>query len=274
MRVPEHPESDCSSDRNVEESALTLNILERYRAVLRASRDKPPKLRFGRRTVAVSTIAQQFYCEKAVQFSFEHPLPPSRNMQDGTAGHEVVAALGVPMTHEQAVQQAIIERAVPLCVYEFRIGWEHDGVTVLGFVDEAWFRGGRVELVAERKFSNRPGIYLPYRIQAALYCLGLSEMGFSAEAAMYRISVLQRGCHACAELAAGDCPILTGKTEGTIRCEGRGISEVFHFDREQTVRNLDWALEFWRNEREAEPAASPGRCRACRYKNVCEAAQL
>jgi hypothetical protein len=266
--MSEQPLSDCDP----RPEALSASILDRYRAVVRASREKAGDLRFGRRTVAISTIAQQFYCEKAVQFGCERPLPPTRSMIDGTAGHEVVASLGVPMTHEEAVAQAVIEREAPLCIYEFRIGWEHEGVTVTGLVDEAWFRGGAIELVAERKFSGNPGIHRPYMVQAALYCLGLGAMGFSTRNTRYRISVFERGCHECPELASGDCPVLAGRSSTAAECAGAGHSELFSFDREQTTRDLDWALQFWRNEREAEPTTSPGRCRACRYRTVCDAA--
>ncbi len=90
MSTSERPA--CSP--NDEVSTLSLGILERYRTIIRASREKPADLRFGRRTVPVSAIAQQFYCEKAVQFSYERPLPPTQSMKDGSTGHEVVAALG------------------------------------------------------------------------------------------------------------------------------------------------------------------------------------
>lgn len=269
METPEQP----APDRDSRSRALSTDILNRYRSAVRASREKPADLRFGRRTVAISTIAQQFYCEKAVQFGCERPLPPTQSMKDGSAGHDVVAALGVPMTHGEAVLQAVIQREAPLCIYEFRIAWEHDGVSVTGLVDEAWFRGGDVELVAERKFSGRPGIYHSYRVQAGLYCLGLGEMGFGTADALYRVSVFQRGCHECESLASGDCPVLIGESSHAAGCQGAGVSEVFPFDREETTRDLDWALQFWRNGREAEATTSPGRCRVCRYRAVCDSAR-
>ena len=260
---------DATSDPQTE-GVLAQQILERYREAIRASRENEPVLRYGRRTLAVSTLAQQFYCEKAVQFSIERPFAPTAEMQSGTAGHEAVAALGVPMTPEEAVAAAVVERVRPLCVYEFRIGWRHSGVTITGFVDEAWFSGGSVALVAERKFSGSLGIYTPYHVQAGLYCLGLGEMGFGTDSTHYRVSVFKRECHRCERLAAGDCLLLSGEA-GQQECpQGAGISQVFPFEREQTVRNLDWAMEFWTGEREAEPTTSPGRCRSCRYRRVCD----
>jgi len=255
------------------ESVLAGDILCRYRQVYRESRESDSLLRYGRRTVAVSTIAQQFYCEKAVQFSIEQPRAPTSEMLSGIAGHEAVAALGVAMTAEQAVVEAVAAREKALCIYEFRIGWRHSGVTVLGFVDEAWFRGGSVDLVAERKFSGSLTIHTPYHIQAALYCLGLGEMGFDTEHSRYRISVFKRECHDCSLLKSGACRGTSAEAESFTCEQGACVSEVFPFHRESTSSSLDWALEFWTGEREAEPTTHPARCRSCRFRRACEACQ-
>ena len=250
---------------------LAGEILSLYKEVYRTSREGEPLLRYGRRSVPVSTIAQQFYCEKAVQYSIEKPRPPTSAMLSGSAGHEAVSALGVTMTPDEAVAEAVAARERPLCVYEFRIGWRHNGVTILGFVDEAWFQGGAVRLVAERKFSGSPAIHTPYHVQASLYCLGLSEMGFNTDQCRSRISVFQRECHNCDDLRNGACP---GTAEEAQRyaCErGARTSEEFAFDRESTLVNLNWALGFWTWEREAEPTTHVARCRACRYRHVCDA---
>jgi hypothetical protein len=252
-------------------SGVAGEILDRYRQVYRASREGEPLLRYGRRTVPVSTIAQQFYCEKAVQLSIERPRAPTGEMLAGTAGHEAVATLGVTMSPEQAVAEAVAARERPLCIYEFRIGWQHCGVTVLGFVDEAWFRGGHVDLVAERKFSGSLAIYKPYHVQAALYCLGLGEMGFSTEHCEYRISVFKRDCHTCDSLKAGDCPGSAMNADNYACESGACISQSFPFDRESAMTDLNWALEFWTMEREAEPTTVASRCRYCRYRLFCDA---
>ena len=252
------------------EHVLAQDILSRYREVLRVSRERESLLRFGRRTIAVSSIAQQFYCEMALHLSILRPKRPTTEMQSGTAGHEAVAALGVPMTHEESIEQAIVERERPLCIYEFRIGWEHNGVPILGFVDEAWFQEGRVEMVAERKFSRSLGIYEPYHVQAGLYCLGLGEMGFDTSHAQYCVTVFQRECHDCAMLGSGDCPLQNGGTP-SYQCErGAGISACYPFDSEKTVSNLEWALEYWTYDREPLATPSPRKCKSCRWKAHCD----
>lgn len=245
-------------------------ILARYRQVYRASREGEPLLRYGRRTVPVSTIAQQFYCEKAVQYSIERPQAPTREMLCGIAGHEAVSSQGAALSPEQAVVEAVAAREKPVCLYEFRIGWRHAGVTVLGFVDEAWFQQGDVMLVAERKFSGGLSINRPYHVQAGLYCLGLGEMGFGTERCRYRISVFKRECHDCVLLPSGVCPAAVAA--GEYACDRGGcVTQEFDFDRDAVLRDLNWALGFWTWEREAEPTEHTSRCRYCRYRHVCDA---
>lgn len=252
-------------------AALAGRILTRYREVYRASRDADSSLRYGRRTIAVSTIAQQFYCEKAVQFSFERPLAPTQSMRDGVTGHEAVAALGVSMTQQEAIEAAVVSRAEPVCVYEFRIGWRHaSGITILGFVDEAWFRDGHVDIVAERKFSNSPAIHTPYHVQAGLYCLGLGEMGFNTDHSSYRITVFARQCHDCALLASGECPTVAATADNHMCDTGTSATRTFPFDRNGVSRDLEWALEWWRGQREAQATRHTSRCRACRYRQICD----
>jgi hypothetical protein len=258
-------------EESPETATLARDILSRYREVYRASREEEPWLRYGRRTVAVSTIAQQFYCEKAVQYSIERPQAPTREMLSGLAGHEAASAQGVVMTPEQAVTEALTTGLRPLCVYEFRIGWKHNGVTVLGFIDEAWFREGAVELVAERKFSGSTAIHTPYHVQAGLYCLGLGEMGFEASRCRYRISVFSRECHRCRLLGEGTCPGTAYEGQSYSCADGTCLTREFPFDREVTEQQLEWALAYWTGDREAEATSNPSRCRACRYRHVCDA---
>lgn len=101
------------------------------------------------------------------------------------AGHEAASTIGIPVSKEEAIKEAVLERGETIFYCEFNIAWVHKGIPIRGRVDEAWFRGGRVELVAERKFSNNLSVYSPYHVQAQLYCLGLGEMGFYTSSTSY-----------------------------------------------------------------------------------------
>ncbi|MFC2026620.1 hypothetical protein ACFLUX_01440 [Chloroflexota bacterium] len=225
------------------------------------------RLRFGRGSVSISSIAQQYYCEKALELSFEHPLPQTERMKQGEAGHESITTLATPISREGSIQEAIKEK--PVCIYEFSIAWEYKGIPILGLVDEAWFREGNVDLVVERKFSNSLKIYSPYHVQAQLYCLGLGEMGFNNSDTLYRIMVFKRGCVDCPELEERSCSIFNDFT--SYQCnKGGSITYTYPFDKQTILKDLDWAIEFWLGNRNAVPTKVQAKCRVCQHKGLCE----
>ena len=61
-------------------------------------------LRFGRKLVSISSIAQQYYCEKALELDYKHPSPPTESMKKGSKGHESITALAEPVSPEVAIQ--------------------------------------------------------------------------------------------------------------------------------------------------------------------------
>jgi len=41
------------------------------------------------------------------------------------------------------------------------------------------------------------------------------------------------------------------------------------FDPEEAESSLNWAIQFWKNQREATPTSNPNKCRTCEYKKEC-----
>ena len=133
---------------------IASEIQKKYQSAFEGVPKGKGNLRFGRNIVSVSLIAKQYYCEKALDLDFKHPAPPTQIMQKGKEGHESVTALAEPVTKEEAVADAVKKREKPICIYEFGVAWKYKGVPIIGHIDEVWFRGGGVDLVVERKFSN------------------------------------------------------------------------------------------------------------------------
>jgi hypothetical protein len=191
-------------------------------------------------------------------------------MLKGQTGHEAAAALGIVVSKEEAFKEAVVAREEAIFLCEFNIGWIHNGVPIIGLVDEAWFRGGMVDLVVERKFSNNLSVYNPYHVQAQLYCLGLGEMGFNNDSTSYRIIVFKRSCHECEKLMDRSCPIFN-LSESEFRCEkGESKAFIYPFDKERIIGDLDWALDFWLNKRKAIPTRNKAKCRVCEYSSICQ----
>ena len=244
-------------------------ILNRYTEVMNRLLKSKGELRFGRSAISISSIAQQYYCEKALELSHEHPLPPTEKMKQGEAGHESITTLAEPVSKEECFKEAVVAREKPVCIYELGITWEHEGVPIIGKVDEAWFREGNVEMVVERKFSNSLKIYSPYHVQAQLYCLGLGEMGFDNSSTLYRIMVFKRDCTDCPRLEDKSCSIFNGLR--SYQCDkGEGMMYTYEFDKGNIVKDLDWAIEFWLKKRDAIPTKVTAKCKVCQHKGLCE----
>jgi len=248
---------------------LEKQILKGYENIISGL---PPvgNLRFGRKMVRVSDIAKQYYCEKALELSYLKPLPQTKRMAEGVKGHVAIASTAKPMTHEEAVKEAVVPREKPFCLYEFNIAWLSQSIPIIGNVDEAWFKQGNVDLVVERKFTNKLDVYSSYHVQAQLYCLGLGEMGFNNMSARYRISLMKSSCHNCAELTALTCPTITCEADAHICGKGESKAFVYPFDKQPVITNLEWALDFWIGKRDAIPTINKAKCASCSYKTTCE----
>ena len=246
-------------------------VLRKYEEVFSTLPDRSKgKLRFGRNMLSISNIAQQFYCEQKLDMESQLPMPPTEQMKAGGAAHEAAATIGLEISREQAITYAVAEREEAIFICEFKIAWIHNGIPIIGMVDEAWFKGGDVDLVVERKFSNTLSVYSPYHVQAQLYCLGLEEMGFNNESTDYRIIVLKRSCHECEKLVDRSCPIFSlDKTD--FSCEiGETKAFTYPFDKGRIISDLDWALDFWLNKRQAIPTKNAAKCRVCEYSQMCK----
>lgn len=245
-------------------------ILERYQAILDTISQAGGDLRFERSAVGIADIAQQHYCEKALQLSYEHPMLPTERMTQGKEGHAAVTSLATLVTAQQAIRDALRVGRAPTCIYDFGVGWKHKGVPILGRIDEVWFMGGSVQLVVERKFTDSLRAFPSHHIQARLYCLGLGEMGFDTSSTKYKLMILKRSCFSCSQLELRTCPIVDGELTA-YRCdEGEARAMTFPFEKSKIVRDLDWALDFWLGARRAVPTTKPGKCRVCDYQDYCQ----
>lgn len=245
-------------------------ILARYNAVLDALNDSEYKLRFGRVTISIADIAQQYFCEKELELDYKYPQEQTEDMSVGKEGHENITSLATLVTKEQAIEDAVAVRKKPICIYEFGLAWRYKAVPILGRVDEVWFQNGRVVSIAERKFTNSLHTYRDHHVQARQYCLGLDKMGFEISSTTYDIMTFTRSCHDCVKLTDRSCTIFT-HNKNTYRCK-KGEAKVFSFpfDRDKAIEELDWALGFWLEERNAIPSDNPAKCSACRRRDACD----
>ena len=47
------------------------------------------------------------------------------------------------------------------------------------------------------------------------------------------------------------------------------ISRNYNFNLDESRKELDWALTFWKGEREAIPTKNPNKCKKCQFIDKC-----
>lgn len=244
-------------------------ILEAYKVASDKLKQAGGNLRFGLAWVKVSEIGKQYYCEKAVELSYQYPIEPTEEMIRGDEGHENITALTYPVFIEDAIRVACQKGKKAEPFENVPIIWEHKGVPIIGEADRVWFSGGSVYLLEERKFSSHLHVYRPYHVQAKVYCLGLEAMGFDATTTKYRIVVFKQSCHDCVKLVSRSCPIFDPANK-EYRCDkGEAKAFISNFDREDALKDLDWALDLWLMKREAKPTTKSYKCAKCGRHTTC-----
>jgi hypothetical protein len=228
------------------------------------------KLRLGRPFVGASDIAAQHYCEKSVELAYIHGKVETQDMESGTKGHEAITVMALPTTHEDAVRKSFRARKHPYRVFNFAVHGIFKGVPILGRPDEVWFRQGAVELVVEDKFSSTLYPYMHYRVQGQLYCLLLEEMGYDASDTQYKVRTFKLECRDCERLILHSCPIFNPDCN-YYECEAGEVKAfLYPYNRADIESDLEWALGFWLEEREAVPTSRVAKCVKCEYRVYCD----
>lgn len=107
------------------------------------------------------------------------------------------------------------------------------------------------------------------------YALLLDLMGFECSRLKAALVRLQRKSNVSESgrssfLKASIGALVASKVE---RWENacRGALKVFRldYDRQDALRNVEWAQEYWLDRREAVPTTQVAKCRVCEYKDTC-----
>lgn len=244
----------------------------------------PVKLRHDLAGLWPSQIASQWYCEIKTHLAHTHPdamLADARATAEGDAGHDALAAVGVPIEDED-VRQALAT-GEPMRVFEMGLEAKFDGVSIRGRADMVDVAANAARMVYEFKFSRSTGVWPSYHAQLSTYGLMLHALGIDTAALVTAAVVFPRHpeddtrADALARLAAGgvlgeverlshmgrDEILAHGLEALTLRRQDYRIG-LRRFDRTRASADMRWALQYWRGERAPVATdASVGKCRAC-----------
>ena len=226
-------------------------------------------LRFGRKVVAASDVAEQFFCERKVEMQYLHGEIETEAKMVGTEAHEKLLEGSVQVEREQLWQR--IYGRIPVFALEALFFAKFDDVIVAGKPDSVLFRNGLPLVVLEHKFSKKMVDYETYHIQARIYGLLLNNIGFDTKHLFYAIIVADPAYRYDDSLSrkAMEAIDKNGPKEGVFDLAN---ARVFFckYNQGDAEKDLKWAVKFWRQEREAVATQNPNKCKTCEYHEKCQ----
>jgi len=241
--------------------------LNRYNSLLEQivtkKKEKHGDLRFNRCTIRASDVAGQYYCEKKIEMAYLYGEVETETKNQGTAGHENL------LEGSEAVDQENLWKSVyskkPVLALEWLLAAEYKDIILVGQPDAVLFENGIPLVIFEYKFSRSKRAYPSHHVQAGFYGLLLKNLGFNTEKLHYAIVVADRRARNDPNLKDN---ALNGLKKSVLPIEN-AVVYLDKFDEKEAVASLDWAIQFWKGEREAISTSNPNKCRVCEYQDQC-----
>lgn len=246
--------------------------LEEYNSLIKQLIEKQKKeegeLRFNRLLIKASDIAEQYFCEKKVEMQYLHGEVETEEKTIRTEAHGKLLEDSVKVKTRILWQKIYGKK--PIFALEMLLLAKHKDVVLAGRPDCVLFQKGNPLVVFEYKFSKGRVAYMTHHVQARIYGILLRNMGFDTSHLFYAIVIADPKARHDKELSRKvvDAVEKNGPKEAVLNIENAEIH--FHkFNQEDAEKDLDWAIEFWKNSREAILTSNPNKCKNCEYKAEC-----
>lgn len=223
-------------------------------------------------TVAPSKIGGQFYCEKKVALEREHGEVETPEKQRGSETHEKAAEDAVEIERDEMWDA--IERGERQVLLETPFVGEAADFVVVGIPDAVVFDGGKPRLIFDRKTTSIPDrLFKNQRIQVWLYGYMLQSLGFAVDDLQVTILAheqrLDPETGKQLQKAVLEESVAPEGTSETLNDDPTAKLHAFEYDPTDHVEDLQWALEYWRAEREPVPTDNAAKCRSCPFADLC-----
>jgi CRISPR/Cas system-associated exonuclease Cas4 (RecB family) len=247
--------------------------LENYYSLVEELLEKREKaqgeLRFSRYFIVASDIAEQYFCEKKVEMQYLRGEIETEEKTMGTEAHEKLLQDSVRIKRKELWQKVYGKK--PVVALEMLLLAKHKGIILAGRPDSIVFQNGCPLVVFEYKFTKSAIAHLTYHVQARAYGLLLRNMGFDTSRLFYAIVLADPKARHDNELKRKvvNAVAENGPKESVLNIENAAIY-VCKFNDTDAEKDLDWAIEFWKNTREAITTKNPNKCKKCEYRVECE----
>jgi hypothetical protein len=240
------------------------------------------QIRFNLNFVPASVIAEQWYCEKAVDLQYRHPSVKfsSPELAFGTTAHELFASDAEKLTELEIKE--LIKSGKSASFRENRFEGVYQGVNIKGIPDYFSIKGGKALFLLDYKFSKHKRIFPSHRIQVDIYGFLLHKNHLDTANLICGIVIVEPEMNELGDVQDDVTPQL--QAEALIMCQrrldrmnidGPGLyGQLYSYSLDNTKRNLDWAIAYWRKRRNACPTKKAHKCKACQFNaaGLCKAA--
>ena len=247
--------------------------LEEYNSLLEQLVQKNKKvegeLRFDRLFIKASDIATQYFCEKKVEMEYLRGKIETERKTLGAEAHEKLLEGSIKIKRRSLWEKIYGDK--PVMAREMLLLAKYKGVILAGVLDSILFMRGFPLRIFEYKFSKSGRPFRDHHVQARTYGILLRNMGFNTDRLFYAIVMADRMAKDIQKMKKEviDAVVKNGPKEAVLKTENARIY-VNKFNLNEAEQDLDWALEFWKNQREAIPTRNPNKCKSCQYNAECK----
>ncbi|MEM2102347.1 MAG: PD-(D/E)XK nuclease family protein [Candidatus Bathyarchaeia archaeon] len=227
------------------------------------------KLRFNRSFIIASDIAQQYFCEKKVEMQYLEGVIETESKMLGAEAHEKLLEDSIKIERRTLMKK--IYGPEPIFAFEMLLLAKYKKVIIAGRPDSIIFQNGFPLVVFEYKFSRSRRPFRDHHVQVRTYGTLLKGMGFDTSRLFYAIVMVDPKAKVDKKLKYKlvDAVIRNGPKEAVLSI---GNAKVYlnKFNSKDAEQDLNWAIEFWENKRQAIPTNNPNKCRNCEYNKKCK----
>ncbi len=226
-------------------------------------------LRFDRCTIRASDVAGQYYCEKKIELEYLYGEVETETKNKGTQCHENLLEGAETMDQEELWKT--IYGKEPVLAMEWLLLAEYKDIILAGQPDSILFENGVPLVIFEFKFSRSKRTYPSYHVQAGFYGILLKNLGFDTQKLFYAIVVADRRAKYDPKLRDDALEIVknNGQKKAILPIEN-AVVYINEFDEQEAKASLDWAIHFWKKQREAISTKNSNKCRVCEYHQECK----
>jgi len=230
------------------------------------------EFKHGTSFVAVSSIAEQYYCEYKLENEFALGEVPTEAKDSGTALHDEL----IPMEKISRKEFTKLVSGEKPSLAVLNVWGTSGGLRVVGTPDHIiWARGKPLWVVELKTTMGDPTpLWEDQEAQVRIYGLMLELMGFDCSGMRLAVVRIRSGELGEEEkrtwaLMVSEALLKDEVRELEARYRGMMKVHVLKHDRDAAERAVLSKSGYWLGQREPTASASVGKCRACEFNSVC-----